>query len=381
MTLPRALTVVAIGAAVWFLSAHAQAAILPPMEAGQTTGVDATFRTVQFTSPFPQAPLVFYLLDDANDFGSGIRVRNVTTHGFEMAQLEAPNIKNGNSAAYDGDTPPDTVHWLAIEPGVHNIGPMKVMAGSVMTTRTRKKGGGDQFETIDLSAAGFTNAPAVMTAVNTYNNNSAGSDDYPAWIQSMARDANLSATGTQIALEIAEAFGTEGSVSVAPVTEDEKLAYLAFDVGPGSLSKSLNDTFTDVGGNTIEFAAVFQTNNINGEANEGANGQIVNFGTTFSTSDAQVVAVGSHASDNGDDGGWLRQKYLTTSQIGVYLQEDQFQDSELAHGSTERGVILAFSQPFTTIVIPEPSTLVVWSLLAGLGIAVRWKKTRRSERA
>jgi hypothetical protein len=191
----------------------------------------------------------------------------------------------------------------------------------------------------------------------------------------MARDANLSATNTQIALEIAEAFGNQGGTTVAPVTQDEKLAYLAFDVGPGGLSKNLNGTFNAVDGTPVEFAAAFQTNNINGEGNEGPNGQIVHFGTTFSTSDAQVVAVGSHASDNGDDGGWLRQKYLTTSQIGVYLQEDQFQDSELVHGSTERGAILAFSQPFTTI--PEPGTLAVWSLLAGLGIGAAWRQRKQ----
>jgi YggT family protein len=52
------------------------------------------------------------------------------------------------------------------------------------------------------------------------------------------------------------------------------------------------------------------------------------------------------------------------------LDEDQWSDSERAH-TTEAASVLAFSSAFdTTLVVPEPTTLLVWSLLGVFGLLV-----------
>lgn len=57
-----------------------------------------------------------------------IRIRNVTTTGFEAAQVEPANV--------DGVQEAMTMHYLAVEPGTHELPDgTRVLADTVSTTK------------------------------------------------------------------------------------------------------------------------------------------------------------------------------------------------------------------------------------------------------
>ena len=99
----------------------------PNMEVGSVSGVDQNFQNVQFQSNYDVAPVVFTLLPNDNGSPSILRIRDVTTSGFSIAQLEADN-------AGGGATTPSTVSYFAIEPGSGTIGGLEYVAGTHTTT-------------------------------------------------------------------------------------------------------------------------------------------------------------------------------------------------------------------------------------------------------
>ncbi len=87
------------------------------------------YTQVAFADAFDQAPVVIVLPTEQGWQPSSVRIRNVTTTGFEMDIVEP--------AGEDGLHPSQMIHYLAVTPGEHYTPHgIKVSADSVMTGKT-----------------------------------------------------------------------------------------------------------------------------------------------------------------------------------------------------------------------------------------------------
>jgi len=137
------------------------------------------------------------------------------------------------------------------------------------------------------------------------------------------------------------------------VTSDETIGYIAIESGTGTIAGA-------------EYVAVQSGAVITG------NVVTVPFGTTLSSA---PIVVASKTTRVGDDGGWLRHGTITTTGVGLTIEEDTFADADQAHDSGEAASIFAFTGAFDTQmeVVPEPGTLAV----LGLGGAIMLVRRRR----
>ena len=87
------------------------------MEAESTTlaatTTDPAFKTVNFRQSYATPPVVIVLATNETPDPSAFRIRNVTTTGFEVVQVEPANA--------DGTQGAMTLHYLAVEPGEHEL--------------------------------------------------------------------------------------------------------------------------------------------------------------------------------------------------------------------------------------------------------------------
>lgn len=300
---------------IWKL--EADQVVLPLVSAGETS-----FTSVSFRQTYDVIPAVFVLGDSANPEPSMIRVRNVTTSGFEMASVEPPN-EDGNQAA-------TTVHYLAIEPGLHTLNGITIEVGSIATNRFQSKFlGSSSWESVSFFSS-FSATPVVLAQVQTMVNETGSPPGAPSipWLTSAMR--SLTTTGMQIALERAE-------VSSGSVASPETIAYLA-------IASAANSSFVDNGAATVTFESVRSNDSITG------NCTAVNFANVYT---APPLVVSTQNSRDGGDGGWLRRCSVTNLQARLEVEEDQTNDSERSH-TTERAGLMVFSSAFDAVIMPDP---------------------------
>ncbi|MEL7485609.1 MAG: hypothetical protein AAGJ87_00170 [Pseudomonadota bacterium] len=279
----------------------------------------ATFTSVTFLTPFDVTPVVVSLATDQGGDSSALRIRNVTTTGFEIAALEPP----GN----DGPHVSMDIDYIAMEPGSLVLpGGETVVAGFHTTSSVQRAGvvgGPAAFDTVSFGAALSSNA-AVIASIQTMNSESGAPPGGPSqpWLTVAIR--NPSTTDVEMALERSEVAA--GTVSA------ETIGYLAFPSGASG-------SFVDTGSTVIAWEATQSPDSIVGFDNSCVTTPF----TTSSFPNARVVATKN--SRDGGDGGWLRRCALTASQIGLQVDEDVANDSERAHTNEIAG-ILAFSDTF-----------------------------------
>jgi hypothetical protein len=191
-------------------------------EAGTIPNVSETWQAVTFQQAYSTPPVVFALTGEANAFGSMVRIKNVTTTGFQVSQKEAPNLANADPLASHGITTPDTVPYGAISPGVHYVGGMTLDVGSVSTAAFRaKSGGGYSWQTINYSD--FGTAPTLVLRIQTTNNATQPGNQEDPTLPLLATTVNagpLGGSSAQIALERAEVGGAGSGSIVSPETID-----------------------------------------------------------------------------------------------------------------------------------------------------------------
>lgn len=293
------------------------------LEAGTASTNDTfsntTFTSVSFQQTFDVAPVVVALPTNQGGDSAMLRIRNVTRTGFEIAAVESPG-EDGPHVTMD-------IHYIAMEPGI-NILPSGefVVAGRHTTSTIQRQsnvGGTAGWDTINFGANLSANA-TVIAGLQTMNSESGTPPANPSQPLLSVALRNPTTNSTQVAIERSEV--SAGSVI------NETIGYIAF---PTSSAGNFEDTTNT----TINWNASTSSDTIVGWDNN----CVTHTFSTSAFSSARVVATKN--SRDGSDGGWLRRCSLTSTSIGLQVDEDVANDIERAHTNEIVGVI-AFSQSF-----------------------------------
>jgi hypothetical protein len=278
-----------------------------------TTGI--VFNTVSFQQTYSETPLIFVMNTNDNSDPADIRIRNVSTTGFEIAQIE-PDGSDGNLVE-------TVVDYFVVEEGINTLPNGTVIeAGYIDTTKTASKAFGLSWETIVYSEQ-FTN-PVVQAQIQTVNNDMGNIVSTPFITASID---NVSSTQFSLSMDRAE-------VTSGEIIANERVAYFVME-------QDTSDSFIAKSGNTIFIEATNTTRNIRGTGNSGC------LVTAFSQSYSAVPLVIATKTDRrGSDGGWIRRCSLTAYDVGLVVDEDQFGNTERNH-IDESASILAISEPFS----------------------------------
>ena len=310
----------------------------------ETTLGSNTWKSIDFAQSYDEVPLVFALVNEGSGYKDDtpviVRVRNISTTGFELVQVEAQSVVE--DAQNCGPHPSVEVHYLVIEKGEHTLKGIRFLA-STHTTKTfqGKKASGDAgWDSIDFDTS-FSDVPALLAQVQTLENESSslpGEASAP-WLTTTIKDVD--ADGFSVALERAE-------TSEENITTEETIAYLAMDA---NLTSSVYDTQT-----CQKFSfETYQTDDSVRGWNNGC--YSYDFRNTYSQT---PYVVGTQNSRDGNNGGWVRRCSLSSDEVGITIDEDQAYDDERDH-ITEIVSMFIFEKPF---VYDSEKTLACQPLVA-----------------
>ncbi len=312
-------------ARIWLFLALSVATVLPAMAQemvllGDRVTLDSptpgfgSLQRVNFQRSYPAPPLVFVLPDSSSADPATVRVTNITTAGFDVSVFEPPGE--------DGNHPAGQISYLAISPGVYNVGGNRVEAGSLTTSSFQSQVlGGDSWQNLSFSSPLSATATLLLELQGSANGSLTAGVTPSPWLTVTAR--NVSSAGAEIALE-------RSQTSNGSITSPETIAYLAIASGSSG-------SFGGPGGQT-QYSTVRSANTVTGWDNGCTT---VPVGGNYT---APVVLAGK-STRNGADGGWLRRCSGSGSSVGLTVDEDRSQDSERSH-TTEIASVLAFSRIF-----------------------------------
>ena len=299
------------------------------IEAGQVTTIDtnvsAVFTSVAFQEPFDVVPIVVSTPSTEGTSPADLRIRNVTTTGFEVAAIEPPGE--------DGPHNSMTIDYIAIEPGVTTLPNGTVIAAGFHSTSSTSTGTGtdgpDTFDTVPFGVT-LSAAPGVVANIQTTNNeDNAIPREFSQPFMSIGAQLSTT-TSVQLTLDRSETtnFGT--------VSVDETIGWIAFPNGS-------TGTLTDTSGAEIGWDARITPDNITGNC-------VSNTFSAISWPNARVV--GTKEGRDGSDGGWLRRCSITNTTVAFEIEEDMTLNDEQNHTS-ENASILSFSDSFHAILVGE----------------------------
>lgn len=280
------------------------------METGSTTA-STSWSTVTLTNTYIE-PVVIATVQDGNNPNTPLtaRVRNAGGNSFDI-RLDIPT---DNFAPVTGNS--ETVNYLVVEAGVWTVGNgrTKIEADVVEdVSRVNCRTCGSWNNGTDVSYRNAYSAePVVLHQVMSAND--------AAWITSFASDdtsgGNPPGTdGFQVALNGAEVTSSHSAEDIGYVV----IAADATDTD-GTLSFETDKTGDVVRGYTDAHTTETFTN-------------------TYS---AAPIVVASQVAMDGVEGSWAMLDSVTSTQITVYVDEDQTLDSERSH-TTEDYFYVTFS--------------------------------------
>lgn len=287
------------------------------MEMGAVTINDTfsvpTWTSVTFLEAFDTRPIVLVLPTNEGSDPSTVRIRNVTTTGFEVLQVE-PSANDGPHVAM-------TTAYLAIEPGDHLFPDgTRIAALEVSTTAFANRFISVSWQGVAFPTP-FAATPAVVTQIQTMANET---DTPPSTSSIPFMDVgvqNLGAGSLDVTLERAESV--TGNVNTA-----ERIGIVAIDSGA-------NFTFVDSFGTATQLQAFATPDNIRGWDN-GCN--VNNYPVAFA---ATPLSVASQTRRDGNNGGWIRRCSESAIGLGLTVDEDTDNDSERNHTTEAAGIIAA----------------------------------------
>jgi MSHA biogenesis protein MshQ len=330
------------------------------MEAGTldlpaTSGENELF-SFSFKQTYASPPIVVALPTDDGPNASALRIRNVTSTGFEIAQVEP--------FSEDGPHTNMTVSYVAVEPGVHQLPDGTRIEAGLLSTRESGSGnnnkdfvqfggnsqqGQKNWGSFNFSTS-FSTTPVVIGDIQTMTNETnAGVPDEVSqpWFTTVF-DA-VTSSGFNYALELSEAFDGSGGNKFYDLDNIEQIGFIA--ISPATAS------FRAIGNINVLFESQSILNGPRGW-DDGCSNFVFN-----NSYGSAPIAVASKTSRLEEDGGWLRQCQISNSSIGLLIDEDTAQDSERNHVVESVGLV-AFSEPFaydSEVRPPEPEPLMMES--------------------
>ncbi|NBC96407.1 MAG: PKD domain-containing protein, partial [Deinococcus-Thermus bacterium] len=273
----------------------------PSVEVGEAL-VDDRGLWVELDQVFTD-PVVVAKITSANEADPvTVRVSDVTAEGFWL-QLEEWEYLDGMHAE-------ETVSYLAVERGVHELPDGRWLeADRIDTSVTNSLGGAPLF-------APFGQTPIVLASVNTRN------EADPVAV----RLRNISATSFEIGLDEQEANAASHAV--------ETIAFIAVEPGTGMLGDWHYEA-----GRTADTV----THRDHG----------LSYSSGFAT--APVLFADMQSTD-GPDTATLRARNVTAAGATISVEEEQSRDSEMNH-TTETAGYLVLGQPRTD---PTPADELVF---------------------
>lgn len=342
-------------------------------------GDNEGFTDVFFTQVFDVAPVVIATPTRNGSDPASIRIRNVTSTGFQIVVVEPPGE--------DGAHADMNVTYFALEPGVGRLGstggPL-IQAGTIDTTTAIGKSGifssgAGGFDGVDNISFGesFNASPALLTTIQTMNNESANllpNDPSTPFLNVTVETGSVSTTGANVALERGEIDDTGENASDG-INGPETIGFIAIEQSNGLLA-------TDNAGLVLFDAfdtGITIPGSVNGTGNSGLGaGEDIPFNVLFS---GIPGAVAGQTSRVGADGSWVRignADLATMTSLRVVTDEDQFTDDERGHAD-ESASIFAFDFNGQSVIIgslpvPEPTT----AMLCGVAVVGLISRRRRS---
>lgn len=287
------------------------------MEMGSITVNDTftvpSWTTVVFQRPFPVTPLVFALPTTDGGDPATLRIRNVTTTGFQIVQTE-PSANDGQHVAMP-------TAYLAIEPGNHQLPDgSRVLAFAHSTTSFANRLLSTAWDTVTFPQP-FGTAPAMLASIQTVANETGTPPNTPSVPFMDVALQNVSTGFFQVTLERAESVA-------GGVTTPESIGVLAID-------NFANASFVDTFGTAVQLQSLATAANIQGYSN----GCFTNsYATAFG---GTPLAVASTMTRNGNNGGWLRRCTQSSGSLGLTVDEDIDNDTERNHIGEAAGIVAA----------------------------------------
>ncbi|MEL0633081.1 H-type lectin domain-containing protein [Pseudoalteromonas carrageenovora] len=292
----------------------------------QDTYTSPIWTKINFQQQYITPPAVFMLSTNQGGNPAIIRIRNITTTGFEALPLE-PSGEDGGHVSMGA-------HYLAVEYGLHEFPDGTVMeVGSTDLQLELQYGSKSGFSPITpksykslVFAEPFSQRPNFFHSLQTLNSidSNPPSEALIPFLTVAVESGSLSTSGVNIALEASE--------TALGVIQSETVAYMA--VEPGS-----NRTFSDDNGVEVSWETFFTGFKIDGWSN-GCN--YFNFTNDFAVAPLVVASKNSRLEE---DGGWLRSCNLRTDRLGLVVDEDRDGDNERNHVEEEAS-ILAMTSTF-----------------------------------
>ncbi|MFY8327079.1 DUF6701 domain-containing protein [Pseudoalteromonas sp. ZZD1] len=305
-------------------------AVVPKIEGRfielQDTYVSPIWTKINFQQQYDTPPAVFMLSTNQGGNPAIVRIRNVTTTGFEALPLEP--------TGEDGEHITMGAHYLAVEYGVHEFPDGTIMEVGSTDIQLEIQYGPKSNYVLPKSyqAINFDHPFAVrpnffhsLQTINSLDSNPP-TDALRPFLTIAVETNSLTTSGVNIALEASE--------TSSGLINSEKVAYLV--VEPGN-----NRTFVDDNQVEVLWESFFTGYNVDGWSN-GCN--YFNFSNNFATAPLVVASKNSRV---GEDGGWLRSCNLTRKRLGIVVDEDRDGDNERSHPNEEAS-ILAMTSTFVS---------------------------------
>ena len=333
----------------WLLACAVAPAFAFKMESGSiniaaTTGGSPAFTRRTFQQTYSTPPVVVVMTwPTGGDDSTIVRVRNVTTTSFEATVVESPG-EDGPHAAM-------TVHYFAIDPGIHTL----TVADAVRGTRTITIEAGHLHTTQNLRctalpaactggfathsfASAFATTPVVMVDLQTFNVGASGVPPAPPVPFITASIDNVTSSGFAYTIDRHEV--TAGSLTPTEA-DSEVIGYVALD------SDLTNADFN--ANNAAALLVEMETIRIAATAANAADGwdDRCNEDIRFSKPMGGRQAFATKQTRRETDGGWLRLcSRLSAALLRVNVVEDRFGDAERSKSLRDGVGVLLFSDAF-----------------------------------